>query len=451
MIIRSLPAAFALTGLFAFSALAQSEVTGLPAFPSAEGFGRFARGGRGGDVYIVTHLNDSGSGSLRHGLETMNGPRTIVFEVSGTIDLKSNLVVREVTGLTVAGQTAPGEGITLKNRTLRLTDVRDVVIRYLRLRLGDESETSGDVITLGPAQDVILDHLTATWGVDGTMDTQRLSNFTLQWSIFGEALHDSTHHKGPHAMLMSFRKTVGSISIHHNLLASSRDRHPTLGGVDRNALFDFRNNLIYNRSGSTNLCAGRFVLVENYYRPGPNTNLEVFPIRPKTDLEDSTFGVFENNYFEQQPERTADNYLAMQWGVRGGKYKANVQRAEFILSENPLADADRPTTQSAQEACQLVLQKAGASLHRDTADRRLIEGVRNRTHRLIDSQSEVGGWPALKNRPAPKDTDRDGMPDEWERKWGLNPDDPEDRNGDPDGDGYTNLEEYLNGACCNHG
>ena len=420
----------------------------LPAFPGAEGYGRFALGGRGGDVYHVTNLNDSGPGSLRYGIKTISGPRTIVFDVSGTIELQSDLRIEDVTNLTIAGQSAPGDGITLKNRTLKINRVSDVIVRYIRVRLGDESKTSGDTIGLGKARNVIFDHITATWGVDGTMDTEFLSNFTLQWCIYGEALHDSTHHKGPHAMLMSFRKAAGPVTIHHNLLASSRNRHPTLGGgsqYDSKAIHDFRNNVIYNREGYTNLGAGQFILVGNYYRPGPNTNPTTYPIAPKTGEEDVTVGYMSGNFFEGHPEWTQDNYAAMKWGIRGGSYSAEVTREEFILSKNPVVSPYLPDTEPAEEAYESVLKHAGASLHRDTADQRIIRGVRNRTHLRINSQADVGGWPDLRSETSPTDTDRDGMPDTWETAHGLDLADPEDRNGDRDGDGYTNLEEYLNG------
>ncbi len=227
---------FLLLGASLWAALSIPNAIAAPpllAFPSAEGYGRFATGGRGGDVYQVTQLGDDGPGSLRVGIESAEGPRTIVFTVSGTILLKKALRVENHNGLTIAGQTAPGDGVTLRDQTFQIKGSSNIIVRFLRFRLGDESKTSGDTRHLSQAKDVIFDHVTATWGVDGTMDTDHLSNFTLQWSLFGEALHDSTHHKEAHAMLMSLRKTTGKVSIHHNLLFSSRNRHPTLGGCSR--------------------------------------------------------------------------------------------------------------------------------------------------------------------------------------------------------------------------
>jgi len=429
----------------------------LPAFPGAEGFGRFAEGGRGGDVYHVTNLDDSGEGSLREAIRSKNHdvPRTVVFEVGGTIRLKKELRVENVSGLTLAGQTAPGGGITLRDHGVEFRKCSDLVVRYLRFRLGDETKTSEDVLGFGPEEgtcrDVILDHVTATWGIDGIMDVYAADRFTMQWCLFGEALNDSTHHKKePHAMLMSFRKIKGDISIHHNLLFSSRDRHPTLGGYpppqsDAKSVFDFRNNVIYNWEGACNLATGRFNLVGNYWRPGPNTKpyVEELPIQPKAEAHDVTTGFLSGNLFEGKPEWSADNYAAFEWGVRGGKYIGEVTPEKFKEGGEVVPEDDRPATQPAAEAYELVLARAGASRVRDAADERVIAGVKDRTHRRIDSQKEVGGWPELDAGKAPPDSDRDGIPDDWEKARGLQADDPDDGNATQP-DGYTNLEHYLN-------
>ncbi len=430
--------------------MAESEPEIL-AFPGAEGYGRFAKGGRGGDVYHVTKLGDKGPGSLREGIETCEGPRTIVFEVSGTIRLLSQLEIDGVTGLTVAGQTAPGDGVTLSDQTFKIKNSSDVVVRYLRVRLGDESKTSADALAIGRCNNVILDHVTATWGIDGTMDAEYLSNFTLQWSMFGEALNASTHHEGNHAMLMSFRRTSGNISLHHNLLFSSRNRHPSLGGgkpeqCNSQAIFDFRNNVIYNWEGPCNLAVGVFNLVDNYYRPGPDTATgdKHLPIRPQVQVEGVTRGFLNGSVFEHKPAWTSDNSLAINWGMVEKDYPAVITREAFTLAEQPVAKADRPVTHTAAASYELVLDRAGDSQVRDAADQRVVTGVRDRSHRRIDSPSEVGGWPELVSGAAPVDEDRDGMADAWESENGLNPDDGNDRNGDREDDGYTNLEEYLN-------
>lgn len=421
------------------------------AFPGAEGYGRFAKGGRGGDVYIVTQLDDDGPGSLRAGIKTAKGPRTIVFAVSGTIRLKSPLRVEGLDGLTIAGQTAPGDGITLRDHTFQIKDCSNVIVRYLRVRLGDSSKTASDTINLSRVTETIFDHVTSTWGIDGNMDTEFLSNFTLQWSLFGEALHESTHHKGGHAMLMSFRKTTGPVSLHHNLFFSSRNRHPSLGGgsedeCNRDAIFDYRNNVSYNWEGALNLGIGKFNLINNYFRPGPDTRLNAdhFPIRPKVEIDNATFGSMSGSVFEWNPAWSLDNHQAMQWGARDDGYPGKVPRDHFDRNGDMVEEADRPQTHSAMEAYVLVLANAGASLARDAADSRVIQGIHDRSHRRIDSQKDVGGWPELKSKTAPKDTDQDGMPDAWEEKHGLDKNHPDDRNLDQDKDGYTNLEEYLN-------
>jgi hypothetical protein len=429
----------------------------LIAFPGAEGYGRFAKGGRGADVYHVTNLNDSGEGSLRDAIKTKKAdvPRTVVFDVGGTISLKKELRIESVKGLTLAGQTAPGGGITLRDHGIDFRKCSDVIVRFMRFRLGDETKTSEDVIGFGPEEgtcrDVILDHVTATWGIDGIMDVYAADRFTMQWCLFGEALNDSTHHKKqPHAMLMSFRKIKGNISIHHNLLFSSRDRHPTLGGYpppesDANSIFDFRNNVIYNWEGACNVATGRFNLVANYWRPGPNTDFkrDFFPIAPKAEAQNVTTGFLNGNVFEWKSEWNTDNYAAFQWGVRGGKYIGEVTKEKFAQAAEVVPASERPVTQSAEAAYELVLEKAGASKVRDAADQRIITGVKDRTHRRIDSQKEVGGWPQLESGTAPTDLDRDGMPDAWEKAHGLNIADPADRNATQN-DGYTNLEHYLN-------
>ncbi len=435
--------------LLGFSQCTQVEIpTDIVAFPGAEGYGRFAKGGRGGDVYIVTNLNNDGEGSLRYGLEEVEGPRTIVFEVSGTIVLEDDIDFSS-DYVTIAGETAPGDGICIKDHTFNIKECSHVIVRYMRFRMGDESGNDGDVINIAKVKDVILDHITATWGIDGTMDTEYLENFTLQWSIYGQALNQATHHKGAHAMLMSLRKTTGKVSLHHNLFASSRNRHPTLGGgkpfvqASPDAIFDFRNNVQYNWSGHTNLGAGYFNLINNYYKPGPNTTPGSHPIAPKVEAHDITKGYMAGTFFEGNEGWTEDNYTAMEWGVRGGSYIGDVTPEKFIMDEEPVAEADRPFTHTPAELYELVLKGAGASRVRDKADKELIQGIMDGTNHLIDSQEEVGGWPELVSLPAPSDTDRDGMPDVYEKANKLDPNDAEDRNGDKDRDGYTNLEEYL--------
>ncbi|MCA9442980.1 MAG: exo-alpha-sialidase [Candidatus Omnitrophica bacterium] len=420
------------------------------AFPGAEGYGRFAKGGRGGDVYIVTNLNDHGPGSIREGIESASGPRTIVFETGGTIELKSPLKIDQKSRLTIAGQTARGDGITLKDHGLVLKNSSDLILRYLRIRLGDENkEPCGpDVITADYCENLILDHLSASWGIDGIHDTRGCKNYTLQWCILSEALHDSLHPKGPHAMCASFRAPLGNMSIHHNIFATCRDRHPTIGGAVKEPrwLIDFRNNLIYNWSGTVNVCDNQVNLVNNFFRPGPETTIEKKPVALKTDLPDQARGHMSGNFFEEREDLTADNYAALdleRWFRPGSKYQYSGTLEDWKVDQPYDLKSDSPRTQSAQDACEIVLNRAGASLVRDGVDMRVIKDIRNRTGLLIDSQKEVGGWPELEKGIATQDTDRDGMTDEWESEHGLDLKNPDDRNGDFDSDGFTNLEEYL--------
>ncbi len=419
------------------------------AFPGAEGFGRFARGGRGGDVYHVTQLGDDGPGSLREGIASASGPRTIVFDVAGTIRLKQRLIV-DKSYLTIAGQTAPGDGICIADQTLQFRRAEHLIMRYVRVRLGDENKPPNkgpDALTTDDVDHVIFDHITVSWGIDGNHDLRRGGNFTLQWSIYAEALNNSLHEKGSHAMLASFRDLTASISLHHNLFASSRERHPTLGGSPRtrpDAIADFRNNVIYNVSGATNLANCRINVIGNYYRPGPNSRAGGLPLATKTENAGALKAFLTGNVFEGREDLTADNHLAINFDryTTGNYLPVKWQQIES-RDEFDVAGA-KPLTESAEDTYLHVLAAAGASLPRDAADERLVAGILDRTRRLIDSQREVGGWPQLASKPAPLDTDQDGMPDAWETRSGLDPQNPEDRNGDRDGDGYTNLEEYLN-------
>ena len=419
------------------------------AFPGAEGFGRFAKGGRGGDVFHVTNLNDDGAGSLREGIRSASGPRTIVFDISGTIELKSPLIV-EKSFLTIAGQTAPGDGICLKDQTFKIRKASHIIVRYIRVRLGDQNkpqDESPDGITTDDVDHLIFDHISASWGIDGNHDLRRGGHFTLQWSIYAEALNHSLHHKGEHAMLASFRDLTDSISIHHNLFASSRDRHPTLAGSPRtkpDAIVDFRNNVIYNLSGATNLGNCRINVINNYYRPGPDTPAGRQPLATKTENAEALKVFMSGNLFEglRNSRRITGWRLISIAGRREAIARCRCSR--FRLMPDFDVGANEPQTDSAAEALDRVLQSAGASHRRDAADQRLVEGVRNRTNRLIDSQNQVGGWPELSSTQAPTDSDGDGMPDVWETSNGLDAKDSSDGNKDRDVDGFTNLEEYLN-------
>ena len=196
------------------------------AFPSAEGFGKYTKGGRGGVVYHVTNLRDDGPGSLRFGIDTADNPRTIVFDVAGAIELTSPIRMENKSYLTIAGPTAPGKGITIRDHAMVINKCSNVVVRYLRLRLGDKNkgDSSGeDVMTVDYCDQIILDHLSLSWGIDGNSDYRGNSNMTLQWLLYAEALHNSLHPKGAHAMCTSLRDCHGNTTLHHNIYSTSQE------------------------------------------------------------------------------------------------------------------------------------------------------------------------------------------------------------------------------------
>jgi hypothetical protein len=435
------------------------------AFPHAEGYGRFSVGGRGGDVYHVTTLEDYNPktdkpivGSLRDGMLSQEGPRTIVFDLSGTICLKAELRGTK-SYLTIAGQTAPGDGITLRDYSLKLTGetgkpIHDVIIRFIRIRHGDVSKQSGDGLSTNWINDLILDHISAGWTIDCIHDLRDAARFTMQWSVFAEALNQSTHYKnGAHAMLSSYSHLYGNVTVHHNLMASSRNRHPTLGGGDRTdttAVVDFRNNLVFNWASGTNFGQCRHNLINNYYKPGESTSYkENKPLRMKSSKATSGVGYLSGNYFAGAPKQfNKDNYTAVDYNLYGTPGEDNkyigTTRAQWESKTPFVFGDDIPKTDSPETTNKIVLERAGASLVRDAVDKRVIAGVKDGSNRLIDSQTEVGGWPELKSKPALPDSDKDGMPDKWETDNKLNPSDPKDRNLYTLNKNYTNLEVYLN-------
>ncbi len=443
----------------------------IPAFPGAEGYGAITRGGRGGKVILVTNLNDSGPGSLREAVET-EGPRIVVFTVSGTITLKSRLRISNPY-ITIAGQTAPGDGICIKKYQLSI-NASEVIIRYIRVRLGDETDNDADAIGGRYQKNIILDHVSASWSIDETVSIYYCENVTIQWCLISESLYNAGHAKGTHG----FGGIWGSnrSTYHHNLLAHHSSRNPRFAsGCGYN---DFRNNVIYNW-GYNSVYGGEkqhaddekfnftvVNMVANYFKPGPATRPGVVThriVNPSSRGSDDGFG----KWFVER------NFVYGNQVVSGKNWVAGIQpEGRSPYGPHPLRlyepfDAVSINQQTAEEAYHAVLERVGASLpKRDSVDARIVDETRNgyatyegETYKkkarvpdkskkcgIIDSQEDVGGWPELKSLPAPLDSDNDGMPDAWEKQYGLNPNDASDTSKDKDNDGYTNIEEYLNGT-----
>ncbi|MBX2963518.1 MAG: pectate lyase [Cyclobacteriaceae bacterium] len=420
---------------------AQQDLERPAAFPGAEGFGKYATGGRGGKVYIVNNLNDDGPGSLRDAVKK-KGPRIIVFSVSGNIDLKEPLYINNA-HVTIAGQTAPGDGITIRHYPVKVS-ADNVIIRYLRFRLGDVSGIEEDAISGVRQKNIIIDHCSMSWATDECASFYYNENFTLQWCIISESLNSSVHTKGDHGYggIWGGRKA----SFHHNLLAHHNSRLPRFSGSATvpnppDELVDFRNNVIYNWMSNNTYGGekGRYNVVNNYYKPGPSTKGN----RKARILDPSApYGKFfvNGNVLDGYDDISRDNKL----GLTTSTY-------DSVLVKKPF-DVVGMQEQTALEAYTLILQHAGASYIRDVVDSRLVEEVKNGTAAfgknkdgIIDSQNDVGGWPELKATPAPMDTDGDGMPDEWERKNRLNPNDASDAARHILSKTYTNIEVYING------
>jgi len=429
--------------------LIPDKAASVPAFPGAEGFGAQSIGGRGGKVLFVTNLNDSGSGSLRTAVET-NGPRTVFFRVSGTVALKSAIVIKKPY-ITIAGQTAPGDGICLKNHALTIA-ADNVIVRYIRCRPGDNAKAQSDSLSISSGRDIIVDHCSASWSVDETLSASsrgRLGNVTVQWCIISESLDDSIHHKGSHGYGSLIRGSFGNgYTYHHNLYAHHHARLPRPGNyIDRSRdpegfVLDFRNNVIYNWAGRT---AGynadgsngtnsitKMNFVGNYYKTGINS-------KGSLAFSESTHaarGWFSGNCMN-------GSYPDDPWSLVSFSRFSNEEIKAYKQSSQIPVPAVK--SDNAMTAYKRVLTEAGAVLpKRDTVDIRIVSEVRNGTGKIIDDEEQVGGWPELKSAEPPKDSDRDGMPDDWEKQYGFDSNDPADRNGDHDADGYTNLEEYLN-------
>lgn len=422
-----------------------------PAFPGVEGFGHYTVGGRGGKVLEVTNLNDAGPGSFRAAVRA-KGPRTVVFRVSGTIALESERKIREPF-LTIAAQTAPGDGLCLKKYQVNF-DTSQVIMRYVRFRPGDEKGKEQD--GLGGAGDhIVIDHCTASWGVDETFSINQASNLTVQGCLVSESLYHSLHKKGNHGYGGLWGGPGGSWP--HNILAHHSSRNPRAPGEVDSGLMDYRNNVIYN--WGFNSAYGGELWPRNWSntsdKSGPATDDNV---RRRIFLQKDPRGKMyaAGNFVAGFPAISADN------GKGGIDFAADGEATEKTLRvAQPLVVAP-VTTQPAEVASARVLAQAGASRVRDAVDRRVIEEIRTGTAKfgasykgggkgIIDAQREVGGWPELRSLPAPTDSDHDGMPDAWELARGLNPPDPADGAQAAQPGGYTNLEFYLNSLVSSYG
>jgi hypothetical protein len=439
------------------------------AFPGAEGFGKYATGGRGGKVYIVSNLNNDGEGSFREAA-TAKEPRIIVFAVSGTIHLLSPLSIRD--NVTIAGQTAPGDGICIADHPVTLGG-NNIILRYIRVRMGDRYQDKGKVPGSGHddalggtrRNHIIIDHCSISWSTDECFSVYGGDSTTLQWNLIAEPLNYSYHFEEGDKDYE--RHGFGGIwggshlSAHHNLFAHCANRNPRFNGTRLGAskeFVDYRNNVIFNWGGNNVYGgeAGDYNIVNNYYKYGPSTsnNVRARIVNPSR-TETIGFGKYfvEGNFVDEAEEVSKNNWLGIHMGngaTADDKQNA-VVKAAF--------ETDAIPVQSAKDAFEAVLKYVGASFRRDTLDQRIINDVRNRTGKFIDVQGgfahgtpydqTASAWPALRSDAAPADSDRDGMPDAWEKKAGLDPQNAADAKNYKLDKNYTNIEVYINGLLKN--
>ena len=457
--------------------LPQAEI---PAFPGAEGGGKFSFGGRGGKVYVVTNLNDEGPGSFRWACE-QGGARIIVFNVAGIIQLKSPVIIR-APYITIAGHTAPGDGVCIADESVWI-NTHDVIIRYMRFRRGITNVgRRDDAIGGNPVGNIMIDHVSASWGGDENMSMYRhmyndstgkteeklgTVNITIQNSIFSESLDTWNH---------AFGSTLGgeNCTFMRNLWANNTGRNPSIGW---NGIFNFANNVVFNwvhRSVDGGDYRASYNIINNYFKPGPATPRDnpvghriLKPESGRSKLKYLVFGraYVNGNIMEGYEKITANNWdggVQVEDEPNTGKY------TDYMKVNKPLP-MPAITIMPTKEAYSYVLDNAGARLpKRDAVDQRITEQVRTGKikylenvklpetqfkHRrlpidsykqgIITDIAQVGGYPDYKGTPH-KDSDNDGMPDEWETKKGLNPKDAADASSDKDKNGYTAIEDYLN-------
>ncbi|WP_321287379.1 T9SS type A sorting domain-containing protein [uncultured Sunxiuqinia sp.] len=455
--------------VFAFCLISVAQTENLPAFPSAEGGGKYTTGGRGGQVYYVTSLEDNGTaGTLRVGVENLSGPRIIMFKVSGTIKLKSQLKISRP-NITIAGQTAPGDGICIRDYSV-VVETDNVIIRYLRFRLGDETNQQNDAIWGRENKNIILDHCSMSWSTDECASFYDNENFTMQWCLLAESLRISVHDKGKHGYggIWGGKKA----SFHHNLFAHHDSRNPRFNGSRYSnqpelEKVDYRNNVIYNWGGNSAYAGegGSYNIINNYYKAGPATPsskadriMQPYPDNGGNNQPAGVYGTFyvDGNYITANSQTTNNNWL----GIDPHSSFSDYGVSKDDLKSDTAYQIAPCITQDAEKAYEKVLQYVGASLVRDTVDSRIVydvetgtatvmDGGNGSSNGLIDTQSAVGGWPVLNSTEAPTDTDNDGMPNTWEDSNGLNKTDAGDAKLTTVDGKYPNLEVYLNSLVSN--
>ena len=458
-----------------------AQFESAPAFPGAEGHGRYTQGGRGGEVYHVTKLTDDGTeGTFRKACEK-SGKRTIVFDVSGTIYLTKELKLKKG-DVSILGQTAPGDGICIADYPFVIS-ADNVIIRYLRFRLGNRNVSmhEGDGLGGMDRKNIIIDHCSVSWSVDECLSVYGSKDISVQWCIADQSMVNCGHSKGKHGYGGNWGGS--GASYHHNLIAHHTSRTPRLGprpSTQTDERMDLRNNVIYNWGGEG--CYGgegmNVNIVNNYYKPGPGTSSGTKGMRiaavgirttkythhgtDKVNDWDKMWHVWGDFYVDgnvntKYPEVTNDNWTYGMYNQIDNSKVDNTytQTTKDTMRINTPIAYGHITTHKAETAYEKVLAYVGASYKRDSHDEFIINDVKTGTAKytgsgnsagFINSQEDAGGWLELLSTEAPKDTDGDGMPDEWEKTYGLNPEDASDRNGySLDSKGYyTNLEVYCN-------
>ena len=438
--------------------LCQTEYAySIPAFPGAEGYGMNTVGGRGGTVIKVTNLNDSGSGSFRAAV-TSSGPRIVVFDVSGIINLNSDLAIVNPY-ITIAGQSSPG-GILVTGRPV-LINTHDVIVQHMRFRLGTHKASgSGDLETFdvlkiygngqpswfsNPTYNIIIDHCSISWGVDETLDIGvGAYDVTVQWSIISEGLSNAGHPKGEHSKgLLIDTKYRGSyiptISVHHNYFAHNRDRNPLFCCGSKVSTFDAVNNVVYNFYGGYSMYTDgleKVNWIHNYVKQGPGSNSTAYEAQLESAGSPDPYIYVEGNIGSRRLSQTAN-----QWSV-GNSWRDQLLNEGFRKTTPWPAPTVTKTVMSKQVAESILLSVGATAPGRDSVDKRVINDFLTGGGAYKNIVSYPDDFPTFQNPAPPVDGDNDGMADSWELKNGLNTT-IDDSNLDKDNDGYTNIEEYL--------